>query len=353
MLNQAESSRRRELQRRAFAAGGGASEAELAELRELDARAGADAVIAPAPAAMDAGRAPLMEPPADPSAEQPAKLWRDAAAVPVSEPAAASPTDEHESSGSAHDAAPRRRRPGMPALILSTLIALLLGFGGGWMLLSRDDAPAMTSEQAKAMAEIEKTARFDAGSVTYLGEQYDAAVWRATAKDGEEICLAIHVIDRSDHLCMPPPDEDTPFAQPVGVSLNRQDGDAYWSYWATLVTDIAGREALIVQRHDMSAGFDWEAQYTEEERRYIGMLEAEGVVPTSLQIIGYDGDVPIFISQDVRTCIHVVDPATEAVVQSCDPTDDGLYILQVQDATYEVRETSMRGPILTIVRNDG
>jgi len=51
MLNQAEGSRRRELQRRAFAAGGEVSAAELAELRDLDARAAADSVIAPPPAA--------------------------------------------------------------------------------------------------------------------------------------------------------------------------------------------------------------------------------------------------------------------------------------------------------------
>lgn len=352
MLNEAESSRRRELQRRAFAVGGGANDAELAELRELDARAAVDPVVAPAtvPAARNSASAAE---PRDPELRDHRPLLehplvehglidapQDAVGVP----------DAHEPSAPADaDAAPRRRRPSIPLLVLSTLIALLLGFGGGWMLLNRDHTPAMSAEQAKAMAEIEKTARFDPGSMTYLGEQYDAALWRATSKDGEEICLAIHVIDRNGHQCMSPTDEDTPFAQPVGVSLNRSDGDVQWSYWATLVTDITGREVLIVQRYDMAAGFDWEAQYTEDERRYIRVLEADGVDPSSLQILGYDDDVPIFLSQDGSTCILVSDPANDAVAKACDPSD-GVYSLQVDDVRYEMHESNSRGPTLTIIR---
>lgn len=349
MLNQAESSRRRELQRRAFAAGGGVTEAELAELRDLDARAAAGAETMPV--AGSAGHDPVSapEPAGLAGATEQAGPPASMAAFGESVQRASDEPDEQPADPTGPDAAPTRRRPSVAALVLSTLIALLLGFGGAWMLLSRDGTPAMTAEQAKAMAEIEETARFDPGSMTYLGERYGAAVWRASARDGEETCLAIHVVDRSDHQCMPPPDEDTPYAQPVGVSLNRSDGDAQWSYWASLVTDIAGREALIVQRYDMAAGFDWEAQYTPDERRYISMLEAEGVVPSSLQIIGYDGDVPVFISQDERTCVYAVDTATDAVVQSCDPSD-GVYFLQVQNATYEVRESSSRGPTLTVIR---
>ncbi|MFJ4044484.1 hypothetical protein ACIPV2_01935 [Microbacterium sp. NPDC089987] len=344
MLNQAESSRRRELQRRAFAAGGGASEAELAELRELDARAAADAVIAPPPPAEDETSA------------RPVPSHHDAAPEPLpvapSASAAAPSEAESDSSSPTGEVSRARRRPGIPMLVLSTLIALLLGFGGGWMLLNRDSTPSMTAAQAKAMAEIEKAARFDPGSVVYLGEKYDASVWRATSEDGEKICLAIHVGDRNQHQCVPPPDDEIAFAQPVGVSASHSEDDGEWTYWATLVNDITGREALVIMRQSM-ADYGWESQYTDEELRQIRMLEAEGVAPNYLQVIGYDGSVPIFISQDARTCIYVVDPATDAVVQSCDPAEDGLYLLQVQDARYEVRETSTRGPILTIVRDGG
>ncbi|MGW9627858.1 hypothetical protein [Microbacterium sp. NPDC055521] len=378
MLNQAESSRRRELQRRAFAVGGGANDAELAELRELDARAAADPVVAPAavPAARDSASSPqhpdhdqhLTGPrPAEPrDHDRPLNEHGLIEHGPIehgliehglnehgllasSQDAAGGP-DEHEPSAPAGGAAPRRRRPSIPLLVLSTLIVLLLGFGGGWMLLNRDSTPTMSAEQAKAMAEIEKTARFDPGSMTYLGEQYDASLWRATSKNGEEICLAIHVIDRNGHQCMSPADEDTPFAQPVGVSLNRSDGDVQWSYWATLVTDITGREVLVVQRYDMAAGFDWEAQYTEDERRYIRVLEADGVDPNTLQIIGYDDDVPIFLSQDGHTCIYVADPETDALAKTCDPSD-GVYSLQVDDVRYEMHESNPRGPTLTIIRS--
>lgn len=377
MLNQAESSRRRELQRRAFAAGGGVTDAERAELRDLDARAAAAPVPPAAPTPDDPASSTkrpqqalteqaLTEPPLteQPLAEPPLTEQRlteqrlsgprsDAGDDLILGQAVHGGAAEREPSADADGAALGRRRPSIPVLVLSTLIALLLGFGGGWLLLSRDSTPAMTAEQAKAMAEIEKTARFDPGSVVYLGEKYDASVWRATSEGGERVCLAIQVGDRDQYQCTPPPDDDTAFAEPVGVSVSRADDEGDWSYWATLLNDISGREVVIIQRHDMSAAYGWESQYTDEELRQIRMLEAEGIVPNYLQIIGYDGDVPVFISQDGRTCIYVVDPASNAVVQSCDPSDDGVYVLQVNGATYEVRETNSRGPMLTIVRNRG
>lgn len=403
MLNQAESSRRRELQRRAFAAGGGATDAELAELRHLDARAAAHRVVEPplipatgevastpagagqranenvaspvadvdghaasaspvasenGPAAWrDAGDGGTLQEPAQRGHEGPASSAPVAAGeTPTGRRTGVSPTSQ--STGETPMSrrtrrTPTSRRPSIPMLVLSALIALLLGFGGAWLVLGRDSTPAMTSEQAKAMAEIEKTARFDPGSVVYLGEKYDASVWRATSEGGERICLAIQVGDRDQYQCTPPPDDDTAFAEPVGVSVSHADDEGDWSYWATLLNDISGREVVIIQRHDMSAAYGWESQYTDEELRQVRMLEAEGILPSYLQIIGYDGDVPVFISQDGRTCIHVVDPASNAVVQSCEPSDDGVYTLRVNGATYEVRESSMHGPVLTVVRNGG
>lgn len=347
MLDEAESSRRRELQRKAYAPGGGVSEAELAELRSLDARA-ADSLAehpstAPAQQPETADFAPAVTAPAEPA---PAEPIAQVTAERGPEPTAVGEREEPIAQPR------RRRRPGIPILVLSTLVALLLGFGGGWMLLSRSDAPRMTATQASAMAEIEKTARFDPGSIVYLGEKYNASVWRATAEDGAKICLAIHVVDKNEYLCSPPPEGEGPYAQPVGVSLDRVDGDAHWSYWATLVADIAGREVLIVQRHDMSEGFDWRSQFSESELAQIDILAAHGAEAQYLQVVGYDGEVPVFLSQGMRRCVYVVDPASDGVAENCDPVD-GVFSLTVGATTYDVRETENRGPMLTVLRNGG
>lgn len=240
-------------------------------------------------------------------------------------------------------------------LVLSTLVALVLGFGGGWMLLNRSDAPTMTAEQASAMAEIEKTARFDPGSIVYLGEKYDASVWRATSDDGSKICVAMHIDEQNQYQCTAPPENDgsSPFTEPVGVSLTRVDGEKQWAYWATLMDDISGRQVLVIQRNDMTAGFDWESQFTDDELAQIDKLKAQGVDPMYLQVVGYDGEVPIFISQGGQTCVYVVDPTSDVAIESCDPDEDGAYTLSVGNTTYEVRETPSRGPMLTVVRNGG
>ena len=338
MLDEAESSRRRELQRRAYAAGGGLTEAEHAELRDLDARASAPSPVEQAPVAQTPAPSAL---PAERGEGEP-----DEALPPHQE----SP-GEDLSTPADTGAAAGRRRPGIPLLVLSTLVALLLGFGGGWLLLNRSDTPAMDAAQASALAEIEKMGRFDPGSIVYLGEKYDASVWRATSEDGAKTCLAISVADQNRFECMVPPEGETPFAQPIGVSIDHADGDHHWSYWATLIDDISGRETLFIQRHDMSAGMDWESQFTEEELAQIEKIAAQGVDPQYMQVVGYDAEVPVFISQGMKTCVYVVDPEGGAVIESCEPTDAGVFVLSLRGTMYEVRETQSRGPMLTVVRN--
>ena len=358
MLDEAKSSRRRELQRRAYAAGGGLTEAEHAELRDLDARAAAPSAAAPAPVTpAPVTPVPVEHVPVEQASVAPAPLvpqrGEDAGSASEAAPTHQENPGEDPSTPAESGAAAGRRRPGIPLLVLSTLVALLLGFGGGWLLLNRSETPAMSAAQASALAEIEKMGRFDPGSIVYLGEKYDASVWRATSEDGAKTCLAISVADQNRFECMTPPEGDgeTPFAQPIGVSIDHAEGDHHWSYWATLIDDISGRETLFIQRHDMSAGMDWESQFTEEELAQIEKIAAQGVDPQYIQVVGYDAEVPVFISQGMKTCVYVVDPEGGAVIESCEPTDAGVFVLSLHGTMYEVRETQSRGPMLTVVRN--
>ncbi|MEV7618563.1 hypothetical protein AB0N59_00330 [Microbacterium sp. NPDC089321] len=357
MLDEAKSSRRRELQRRAYAAGGALTEAEHAELRELDALTAHSAPAVPpsVPAPERGEERPDQHGPPDSAARSERPSPRPAGSEADETPAHDGVHRKHASEAADADATSGRRRPGIPILVLSTLVALLVGFGGGWVLLSRSDAPAMNAAQASALAEIEKTGRFDPGSIVYLGEKYDASVWRATSEDGAKTCLAISVADQNRFECMVPPEPDgeAPFAQPIGVSIDHAEGEHHWSYWATLIDDVAGRETLLVQRHDMSAGMDWTSQFTDEERAQIEKIAEQGVDSRYIQIVGYDGEVPVFISQEMKTCVYVVDPEGGAVIESCEPTDEGVFLLSRGSTVYEVRETPSRGPVLTVVRNGG
>ncbi|WP_336645827.1 hypothetical protein [Microbacterium sp. USHLN186] len=345
MLSEAEGSRRRELQGKAYTAGGGLTDAEARELRDLDAGHSAASASVP-PAEERPEQAAMPERPGGAASALPDEPDEpdepddpDALDAPVERNA---PGEPHETS-----APPRRRR--LPAVLLSAAVALVLGLGVGWLLFQRGDAtPAMTAEQTEVMVELEKTKTFDAGSVVFVGERYGVSAWRATAQDGAQNCLALHVDDRQQHNCMPPPDGEETFPQPVNASIGSADGK--WMYWAMIAEDLSGREHVLIQRHGMGVEGDWTSEYTPDELIYAQTLVDRGVEPGSLYIVGYDGQTPVFLSQFDERCVYVVDRESMDVAQACDASQGETLSLTVGDTVYQVQESGNRGPVLTILR---
>lgn len=367
MLDEAQAARRRELHSRAYAAGGALNRDEAEELRSLEALARAEAP-APGPSPREnpgpqQDRSSQQNPSRQPSpSPQPSPSRQPSPSTDPNGPerplehdddgALATHEDFEQAEPGPGDRADRdRRRPRAVPLILTALVALLLGLGGGWLISQRADmAPAMSAEQAKMIAGLEQTRRFDPDSIRFAGEKYGAALWRATSNDGDLQCLIIATTKRTEHNCMRPPADDTPFAEPVNVSVVGVEGEQEWIYWASVTEDVSGREVVVIQRNAMGGGEDWTAQFTPDELIFAEKLVERGVDPHALYIVGYDDRTPVFITQLDDSCIYVVDHDTLDVFQACDSGGAPEVSLRRSETTYTVQQSSSRGPVLTITR---
>lgn len=358
MSDHADAARRRELQRRAFAAGGGLTAEEAGELRMLSAPApartdGPPAVTQAAPTA-DAAQSAGEEPP---GSSEPVP-----ASEPVSEPVSASesvsasgpettPGSEPETTfettpESAAAASPPRRRA---LAVVITVAALLLGIGVGWVSSPRSvhTAPAMTAEQQKADAEIVASGDFDSDSVRFRGEKNGAALWSAT-RDAQP-CVILSVDGRRSSGCSSPSQSEDGMGFAL-AQLHKQDGDRSTSFTGYLVQTLSGEWAPVVNSMQM-VGADWEGQYTQEELALIDILEQAGLHGSELQILGYDGDIPVWSTYGPDRCMAVVDPATSVVQKHCTGTDsDTVLEITLHGSVYQVVWSDRRGPTLTILR---
>lgn len=355
MLNEADGSRRRELQRRAYSAGGGVSEAELAELRDLDARAalpGPDSTVSPEPAPPHDDPAPPHGDPV-PVQDDPASGYED---VPPDPPASAEPA-----------VAGRRRRSrlSIPILVLSVAVAVLLGVGVGWMSFGRADSrPAMTDAQRETLVQLDSSDEFDAGSVVLLGVKHGAEAWYATKDSAESECLVLVAADRASvgddpgsaggrQTACQKVDEPETFGLQANLALTI-DGERVM-IWAVVLDDAAGERATIIQREVMTDddAYDWRSQYSGPELEIAEFLDASGYDGSSLQLVGWDDTMPIWMSFDGgQICMLVAEP-TALIADSCaafDTSKGARLDLGTDRGVYQLNVTQNVEPTLTIIR---
>lgn len=331
MTDPSDAARRRELQRRAFAVGGGLTPEEAEELRMLSA-----------PVAVH-------EPSAVTPALEPAETAVAAPAAPDEPPAASDPVIGSESaSGPGHTITPARR-PRWALAVVITVAALVLGVGVGWLSSPRpvQAAPTMTAEQQKIDAEIIASGDFDAGSVRFRGEQDDAALWSAMQK--EKPCIVLSVDGQRSTGCVSAERSDGGIDYPV-TQLQTQDGDKSTGFTAYLMPTLSGEWAAVLDSVALTDS-DWQGQYPAEELALIDILEKAGLHGSELQILGYDGDIPVWSTYGLDRCLAVVDPATSTVQQQCmDVTSEGPLEIALGDSVYQASWSDQRGPMLTILK---
>ncbi|UNK70082.1 hypothetical protein [Microbacterium sp. H1-D42] len=346
MLDDAARARRRELEHKAYAPGGGLSDAEAEELRGLTRPAESEpvavtptpAVTAPAPERPEPherDEAPLERPPAPERAE------RDEGQGPPQPPTAP-----------AELAKPPRRW----LAPLAAVLTLLLGFGAGWLAFGRDGgAPAMTGAQRDVWIELQKSDDLDAGSIELVGSKYGVDAWTATKDDGELDCFFLtggSETGGSERYptpsCVQSDREGNEFGLQASASI--ENDDRWETVWASLIEDITGTQVLVMQRQDDDQEWNWRSQYSGDELPIAEFLDSKGFRGDMLQLIGYDGDVPIWLHQDAQNCVLVA-TATEISAQACGGLDSARALdLSVPGATYSVRMTDSRGPLLTVIR---
>ncbi|MFD5213408.1 hypothetical protein [Microbacterium sp. NPDC058345] len=355
MLDETDAARRRELQRRAFAPGDALTAAEVAELRELDARRHApaappdsrrqsepphpaynpDPVYSPEPEAeparKEAALGPALEPIPEPALE------------PAKEPAL-EPTITRQTGDS------RGGRRGRLLLTLAVVAAALLGFAGGWLLPIRpaDAAPAMTAEQREQFTQIETSGEYDPGSVRFAGAKHGASVWSATRDDGARECIVLRFGEKSAGDCYTREQIES-WGGGAGAQMQVSvDGELVY-LTASVLQGISGEPVTVIQR--MASDGSWRDRFSEGEVVLAEVLVDAGVDANQLQIVGYDDDTPVWLTADGDACLLVVDPVTHDTARGCGGLDaqDPL-VLALPEVSYSLRWHSPRGPLLTVIR---
>lgn len=313
----ADAERRRELQRRAFAAGPGLSAAESEELRMLSQPAGVEET----------------------------QRW-------VTEPVEGSPVDDDDAStGPATQGVRRHPRWMLPVVLL---IALLAGLGIGWLVSPRPaqaQPPIMDAAQQKFHDDLVAEGGFQGGSVIFAGAKHGAAVW--TADKGGEKCIIL-LVDGEHRTECADPEKGSYGTGLIGVQLETRDSTSPASVTAVITTTVTGGRTVLVDRVELDPDDDsWQGQYTKSELELVHALEEDGFRGPALAISGYDGDVPIWTTWNAPICIAVVDPDSKAVVKNCmDAADGATVAIPFRDAVYSARWSESHGVAVSVTRGD-
>lgn len=338
--------RRRDLQRRAFAPGGGLTPEEAEELRMLSQPVAG--VVAPAEEPQEWVTEPVEGPEVPHHSASPRVA--DARSAQATSSATQRGRLPEPAEGPASAPAHRHPRWLIPVVLL---VALVVGLGVGWLLSPRPahaSPPAMNAAQQKAYDDLVATGGFEDGSVSFAGTKYGASVWTA-AKDGDE-CVVMLLDGHRSTECADPKTGSYGNGM-IGVQRETGDGDLHATITAVLITDITGERTVLVTKLRMTSDDDgWQGQYSTAELELVHVLEDDGFRGPELMISGYDGDVPIWTTWGDRFCIALVDPDSHDVTKSCtDPMAGAVVEIGFRDSVYSARFTEKHGIAVSVTRD--
>ncbi|MGM7668904.1 hypothetical protein [Microbacterium sp. A93] len=327
MLNESETAQLRSLHERAYGRDGGLTAEDAARLHELEAK------LRPVPAVPVDARVDVVP------------LSAVDAEVVVVEAVEASGAPPEEAS-----APPRRRR----WFALAAVCALLIGFGAGWMLWGWNLAEfTLATAHAEQRGELEASGDYDAGTVAAVSENHGVVIWRAERGEGEQHCVIATTSTQTQSGCAAMEDSNSETANatitvPEGDELAGQTLSAY------LLLSVTGEIVPTIQIWNQQDN-NWEAQFSGEELEAIGRIEAAGFDPSSLSILGYDGDTPVWTSWGGEMCL--IAESDDGIVSDCASTTETPSTDLILAATvggvptqYIVHQSATRGQQLTIVK---
>lgn len=317
--------RLRELQHRAFAPGGGLTDAESAELRELTRVT------------------------SEPDAPATDKISRHDPPIPPPTPDEA---EGAERTGAAPSSARRQAAASIVRVAAALVMVLLLGFGAGWLVFGQQRGPALNTAERAQLIRIVESGRFDDGSVTFLGADGSNTAWHATQDDGAQQCIVLAVADQSANGCRPTGFDGDRF--PLQAFLTYEDGNRRVSVRALEVEDASGRPVAVIDEHAVAAGAEeWKSQYSGDDLAIAERLDGLGYDGELLTLIGHDGDIPVWFAQvGDDACVLLAD-SEKLTGRQCAPVDDalgGVLELVTERSTYQVDLSDTLKPSLTVIR---
>jgi len=344
MLSESEAAELRSLQERAYGRDGELSAEDALRLHELELTLRPEVMTVVAEPAEVSGPATL----SGPATVSDSATSSASGSVSTPEPVDgfdAAPSPKAEAS-----APPRSRR----RLAFGAAGVLLVGLGVGWVLWGWNSAEfALATTHSEQRAELEASGDFDPGTVAAMSENHGVVIWRAERDQGDQDCVIVTTSSMTQSGCATMEDSSMGGASatitvPEGDALEGQTLSAY------LLLSVTGEVVPTVQIWDQGDS-NWESQFTEEELEAIARLEAAGFEATSLNILGYDGDTPVWTSWGNEMCVIV--ESDDGVLEGCSslaetPPTELVVSASVNGIStqYIVRQTEMRGPQLTVVK---
>lgn len=260
---------------------------------------------------------------------------------PSASPAAESPTGRERA----------RRLRRIPLVILAAVVSLLLGVGVGWLLFGRADAaPALTDAQRGTLVQLDASEEFDPGSIFLVGARDGAEAWYATKEADDSECLVLIAGDERTTAC-----QRTGRANSFGLqaNLNATIDDEQVIVWAVLLEGSDGEMVAVIQREPNAVEYDWRSQYSGRDLEIAEFIDARGYSGDSLQVVGYDDALPVWMTfSGAEFCMIVAEP-TALLADACssfDPAAGGRMDLRTDRATYQLNLSSSAEPMLTIIR---
>lgn len=344
MLDADERTELRALQARAYGRDGGLDERDAARFQELLARrTGGDDPADASPGPGDHGGDRLD------AAATASDTYPDAAAAP------------------APPARPSLRaalRSHAIGFAIGAVVVLGLGAGAGWLLAQQRSGTviALDPEQQEWQEAMVAQEDFDAGSVRAAGIEGDAVIWVATKQQGEWTCLVIGTGENVNPVCNP-----TESVESMGLYAAAEvevDDQLTRQISAQLFLTLDGDPAISSYSYIFAPSDNGTTYANEREVEIAEGLAAQGYDSGSIQLIGYDGDTPIWTARETGTgksCL-IISGEDAARGSACDDVDNlakpgatiAMAIFDGESGTSTRYEYSLSGaPHLIITHDSG
>lgn len=308
MLDAEESVELQALQARAYGRAGALSEAEAARLRELEA-----------------GRTRRAEPPA-PTAAEPRSAHTDPAASSVVEGDGASVSEEAIATGTTRvDSALAALRQHWRLAVAIAAAFAVVGVVLGWLIFAdRGPAPMqLTAQQEEWQSAIVASGGFDPGSVRAMTQEEGVVIWFATKNESADVCLVLGHEDVTAPACTT---REQARILGVNATLTKPvEQNQNYDVQAQMFLTQDGEPAVITRSYITSPQSSSMFASPEEAEAATTLAEQTGLDRRTIQVVGYDDQVPIWTGIDASTqryCL-VYDGSMPDPPMAC---DDGLML---------------------------
>ncbi|MDF2507439.1 MAG: hypothetical protein K0Q52_1298 [Microbacterium sp.] len=249
-------------------------------------------------------------------------------------------------------------------IALATVAVLAVGVGVGWLAFGRSGAEAveLTAEQQGWQDDLLADGVYDPGSIRPLAVEEGAVIWTATKGGQERTCLILGTGDATVPTC-----ERTERIAATGIygSISvKGEGGLQREVSAQLLFTASGEPAAAVSTYEYDPTESGVTYANEKESETAARLSEDGFDASSLWVVGYDRDVPIWTGQQTESRNHclIYDGSTdEAPVACADPEtmqdQASNLVLTVVDTetggTTSVEMMSSSGPGYLVITREG